>query len=129
MVCAYFGVMDAPFDQLDIIFRAVADPTRRAMIQRLTSGDHSVTELAEPFDISLAAVSKHIKVLESAGIVIRTMRGRRNVCRLNPEPLSEARRWFDHYEKFWTSRLDALEQALLEEKRAPESRSTTNPEG
>ncbi len=119
--------MDAQFDQLDIIFRAVADPTRRAMIQRLASGDYSVTELAEPFDISLAAVSKHVKVLESAGIVRRIMRGRRNVCRLNREPLSEARRWFDHYETFWTGRLDALEQALHTEERARESHTRTNP--
>jgi DNA-binding transcriptional ArsR family regulator len=102
---------------LDDVFRALADPTRRAMLRRLTESDASVGELAEPFmkppaAMSLAAASKHIKVLEHAGLVDRTIQGRTHHCRLNPEPLSEATEWLRYYERFWAERLDDLERAL-----------------
>ena len=102
---------------LDDVFRALADPTRRAMLRRLTESDASVGELAEPFmkppaAMSLAAASKHIKVLEHAGLVDRTVQGRTHQCRLNPKPLSEATEWLRYYERFWAERLDDLERAL-----------------
>ena len=102
-------------DTLDDVFRALADPTRRAMVRRLADRERTVTELAKPFDMSLAAASKHVKALESAGIIRRTIHGRTHTCRLNLEPLTEARRWLQHYEQFWNDRLDALEQLLAEE--------------
>lgn len=100
--------------RLDGIFRALADPTRRDMLRRLSFGEHSVGELAEPFDISLAAVSKHIKVLEGAGLVNRTVAGRTHVFRLVPARLAEATEWLRYYERFWNERLDALARALNE---------------
>ncbi|WP_231489558.1 ArsR/SmtB family transcription factor [Billgrantia saliphila] len=100
---------------LDRIFHALADPTRRALLQRLTAGECKVGELAEPFDISLAAVSKHVRVLEQAGLVKRRIEGRAHYCRLQPEPLVEAERWLSFYEGFWSQRLNALEAALKAE--------------
>lgn len=82
------------------------------MVRRLASEEHNVGELAEPFDTSLAAVSKHVKVLERAGLVRRTIQGRTHVCRLDPEPLSDAQEWLRYYERFWNERLDALEREL-----------------
>lgn len=102
-------------DILDNVFRALADPTRRAMVRRLANRERTITELAQPFDMSLAAASKHVKVLESAGLVRRTIHGRKHVCSLNPEPLTEGRRWLQHYEQFWNERLDALEALLKAE--------------
>lgn len=100
--------------QLDNIFRALADPTRRAMLRRLATGEQRVSELAEPFDMSLAAASKHIKVLENAGLIQRTVSGRTHVCRLEAAAMREAASWLDYYERFWTKRLDALERLLTE---------------
>jgi DNA-binding transcriptional ArsR family regulator len=102
---------------LDGIFQALADPTRRAMLRRLTESEASVGELAEPFmkppvAMSLAAASKHIKVLEHAGLVDRTVQGRTHYCRLNAGPLSDATDWLRYYERFWAERLDDLERAL-----------------
>lgn len=97
---------------LDDVFRALADPTRRAMIKRLSTGDRTVTELADPFDMSLAAASKHIKVLERASLIQRTIEGRTHTCRLNADALAAANRWIAYYERFWTDRLDALEVEL-----------------
>jgi DNA-binding transcriptional ArsR family regulator len=102
---------------LDGIFQALADPTRRAMLRRLAESEASVGELAEPFmrppvAMSLAAASKHIKVLEQAGLVDRTVQGRTHYCRLNAGPLSEATDWLRYYERFWAERLDDLERAL-----------------
>ncbi len=97
---------------LDRVFRALGDPTRRAMLGRLSRQEHTVGELAEPFDISLAAASKHIKTLEQAGLVKRTVRGRTHYCRLNPKPLADADEWLRSYERLWTKRLAAL-QAFL----------------
>lgn len=99
-------------EHLDSVFHALAHPTRREMVRRLASEEHNVGELAEPFNTSLAAVSKHIKVLERAGLVRRTVQGRTHVCSLNPEPLSDAQEWLRYYERFWNERLDALEREL-----------------
>ena len=98
---------------LDTVFRAIADPTRRAMIASLAREPRTVGELAEPFDISLAAASKHIQVLERAGLVRRTVTGRTHTVRLHAEPLRAGVEWMQRYEKFWNERLDALEQQLL----------------
>jgi DNA-binding transcriptional ArsR family regulator len=100
---------------LDQVFRALGDATRRGMLASLASGERSVGQLAEPFDMSLAAASKHLKVLESAGLVRREVQGRTHVCRLEAGPLSDANAWLQHYAQFWTARLDRLEQLLLDE--------------
>lgn len=98
---------------LDSVFHALADPTRRAMLRRLADGEHSVGELAEPFDMSFAAAAKHVKVLEEAGLLSRTIEGRTHRCRIEAGPLAEADRWLAYYQRFWTARLDDLETALL----------------
>jgi DNA-binding transcriptional ArsR family regulator len=97
-------------EQLDAVFHAMADPTRRAMVRTLAAGERTVGELAAPHPISLAAASKHVKVLERAGLVRRTVQGRRHVCRLDAKPLAAADRHLRFYERFWTERLDALEE-------------------
>ena len=94
------------------VFHALAHDARRAMLARLASGDRTVGELAEPFQISLEAASKHIKVLERAGLVRRTVEGRRHICTLSPAPLASAHSWLGFYERFWNERLDALEGLL-----------------
>lgn len=99
-------------EHLDSVFHALADPTRRAMLRSLTQGEHTVTELAEPFRMSLAAASKHVKTLERAGLVRRTVQGRTHVCRLDPGPLAEVQGWLRFYERFWNERLDALADLL-----------------
>lgn len=97
---------------LDEVFRALAHPTRRDMLQRLRAGERSVSELGAPYAMSLEAASKHVRVLERADLVRRTVRGRRHLCRLHPQPLAELRAWLDHYQRFWDQRLEALEAAL-----------------
>lgn len=104
--------------RLDAVFRALADPTRRAMLRSLAHGSLTVGSLAEPFDMSLAAASKHIKVLEGAGLVRRDIQGRTHVCRLDAQPMHGGMEWIRYYEKFWSGRLDALEAALRAEDRA-----------
>jgi DNA-binding transcriptional ArsR family regulator len=98
--------------RLDAVFRALADPTRREMLRNLAARERSVGELAAPFRMSLAAASKHVKALERAGLVRRTVRGRTHICRLAPEPLADAHGWLRFYERFWSERLDALEALL-----------------
>jgi DNA-binding transcriptional ArsR family regulator len=100
------------YAMLDAVFHALADPTRRAMLRRLSSQERSVGELAMPYRMTLAAASKHVKVLERAGLVHRTVRGRTHICRLAPDPLAGAHAWLEFYERFWTERLDALEREL-----------------
>ncbi len=103
--------------QLDSLFHALSDHTRRRMLRSLggLGGQaRSVGELAAPFQISLAAASKHIKVLERAGLVTRTVQGRTHLCRLQPEALAAGRDWLRFYERFWNERLDALAEALGE---------------
>lgn len=109
-------MVDIHPDALGRVFRALADPTRRAMLRSLAERERSVGELADPFRMSLAAASKHVKTLEQAGLVRRTVRGRTHVCRLEAAPLREAREWLDFYERFWGERLDALETLLREER-------------
>ena len=98
--------------QLDTTFAALADPTRRAIIARLASGEASLSSLAEPFDMSLTAVSKHVRVLNDAGIVVIEKRGRTRHCRLDAAPMKSASDWLEHYREFWTARLDALADYL-----------------
>lgn len=103
--------------RLDAVFHALADPTRRGMLAMLADEERTVSELAEPFDMSLAAASKHIQSLERAGLLEREVQGRTHICRLAPRALKEARDWFRDYERFWSGRLDALERELKKEKR------------
>jgi DNA-binding transcriptional ArsR family regulator len=98
---------------LDTVFQALTDGTRRAMLRSLADGDRNIGELAAPFAMSLAAASKHVKVLERAGLVRRLVKGRTHICRLEPGPLAAADEWLRFYEQFWNRKLDALE-ALLE---------------
>ncbi len=93
---------------LDAAFAALADPTRRAILARLADGKAQVTELAEPFDMSLPAVSKHLKVLERAQLITRHVDGRVHRFHVNPEPLQQAKSWIEHYQHFWTEQLAAL---------------------
>lgn len=104
---------------LDTIFHALGDATRRAMLGELAAGERSVGDLAAPFAMSLAAASKHIKVLEGAGLIRRDVRGRTHVCSLDPAPLMSADQWLGIYRRFWTGRLDTLEQLLRAEGAAP----------
>jgi DNA-binding transcriptional ArsR family regulator len=101
-------------DSLSTTFSALADPTRRAILARLASGEASVTELAEPFDISLPAVSKHLKVLERAGLISRNREAQWRRCRLDAAPLRDASDWIEEYRSFWEERLDRLEAYLAE---------------
>lgn len=101
--------------QLNSVFHALGDATRRQMLNQLVAGERTVSQLAEPFAISLAAASKHIKVLEHAGLIRREVRGRTHMCRLEPGPLASAYEWLGFYQRFWTERLDVLERLLREE--------------
>jgi DNA-binding transcriptional ArsR family regulator len=104
--------------QLDSVFHALGDATRRRMLRELADGERTVGQLAQPFSISLAAASKHIKALENAGLIRREVRGRTHRCRLEPGPLAGAHRWLNDYERYWTDHLDRLEQLLREEDAA-----------
>jgi DNA-binding transcriptional ArsR family regulator len=101
---------------LDAVLTAVAHPARRAILDRLAGGPARVTDIAEPFAMSLNAVSKHLKVLEHAGLVRRTRRGREHTLELDPAPLREVARWVHRYEQFWSERLDRLEAFFKEKK-------------
>jgi DNA-binding transcriptional ArsR family regulator len=113
---------------LDTIFHALGDPTRRAMLGELASGERSVGELAGPFAMSLAGASKHIKILEAAGLVRREIRGRTHMCSLDPAPLMRADQWIGIYRRFWTDRLDLLEQILRADEAAPSRPRSPSPE-
>lgn len=114
--------------QLNSVFHALGDATRRRMLRELARGERTVGELAQPFAISLAAASKHIKALENAGLIHREVRGRTHLCRLHPGPLASAHEWLSFYERFWTERLDALEQLLRkeDERKSPTPRKGDN---
>jgi DNA-binding transcriptional ArsR family regulator len=101
-------------DRLSITFSALADPTRRAILARLVSGEVSVTELAEPFAMSLPAVSKHLKVLERAGLIARSREAQWRPCRLEAGPLKDAADWLEHYRRFWEQSFDRLADYLGE---------------
>jgi DNA-binding transcriptional ArsR family regulator len=104
-------------DQLNATFAALADPTRRAILARLANGDASVMELAEPFDMSQPAVSKHLKVLERAGLISRGRDAQRRPCKLEPKPLANVTGWLEEYRRFWEERYEQLD-ALLQEMKA-----------
>jgi DNA-binding transcriptional ArsR family regulator len=99
-------------DRLNRTFAALADPTRRAILARLASGEASVTELAEPFAMSLPGISKHLKVLERAGLIVRGREAQWRPCRLEPRPLKDAADWLEHYRGFWEESFDRLESYL-----------------
>jgi DNA-binding transcriptional ArsR family regulator len=102
--------------RLDAVFSALADPTRRAIVEQLAEGERSVSELAEPFDVSLPAVTKHLRVLEGAGLLAHRKEGRVRHCRLVAEPMSEALAWIERYRVFWDARFDALAAHLKRHK-------------
>jgi len=115
--------------QMNSVFHALGDATRRKMLRDLASGERTVSELAEPFAMSLAAASKHIRVLEHAGLIRREVRGRTHICRLDPGPLASAHEWLSFYERFWTSRLDELERLLRSEDAAKSKPRKTRSRG
>jgi DNA-binding transcriptional ArsR family regulator len=109
-------MVESEADPLDSVFHALGDPTRRRMLRDLAAGERTVGDLAAPAAMSLAAASKHVQVLERAGLIHREVRGRTHWCRLAPGRLAAAHRWLGFYERFWTDRLDVLERLLREEK-------------
>jgi len=104
--------------ELDQIFSALADPTRRAILRGLTRCPATINEIARPFPISLNAVSKHVMVLERAGLLRREIKGRQHYCWIEPRPLRQADRWLEHYREFWEQRMDALESYVAREYQA-----------
>ena len=103
-------------NRLDATFQALSDPTRRGMLASLALGERSIGELGEPFAMSFAGAAKHVKVLESAGLIERRKDGRKQICSLRAEPLAEAERWLKQWEQFWTVRLDRLEALIDSDK-------------
>lgn len=116
--CMFNHMVELSELPLDTIFHALGDQTRRRMLAALSKGELSVGELAEPFAMSLAAASKHIKMLEAAGLIRREVKGRTHLCRLEPGPLAGAHQWLSDYEHFWAGRLDVLERLLRAEDAA-----------
>jgi DNA-binding transcriptional ArsR family regulator len=110
-----------PQDPLTTTFAALADPTRRAILARLSAGEATVTELAEPFAMSLPAISKHLKVLERAGLISRGREAQWRPCRLDPEPLKEVSAWLETYRQFWEESFERLDDYLFEVQRKDES--------
>jgi DNA-binding transcriptional ArsR family regulator len=104
-------------NRLDMTFHALADPTRRGMLASLALGEKSIGELAEPFDMSFAGASKHVKVLEDAGLIARRKAGRTHLISIDAKPLEEAERWMRQWEKFWTVSLDRLEALIERDKK------------
>jgi DNA-binding transcriptional ArsR family regulator len=101
-------------EQLDLTFSAISDPTRRAILSQLAQGETTIMDLASPHSISLPAISKHIRVLEKAGLLTRTKKGRVNYCHLNADPLRSASKWLVFYKRFWNTKLDELGKFLEE---------------
>jgi DNA-binding transcriptional ArsR family regulator len=110
-----------PTDQLSAVFAALGDPTRRAILARLADGDATVNELARPFEMSQPAVSKHLKVLETAGLISRTSQGTARISHLEAEPLKGTSAWMDDYRRFWNESFDKLDDALARYLRAEET--------
>ena len=102
--------------ELNQIFSALSDPTRRAMLRRLSRQEMSVAELAEPFDMTKSAITKHVKVLEKSGLLKRSIEGRMHYCRLEPGPMAKASDWMKFYEAFWNEKLDRLDAFLATQK-------------
>jgi DNA-binding transcriptional ArsR family regulator len=103
-----------PSDHLTTTFAALASPTRRAILARLASGEASVSELAKPFDMSMPAISKHLKVLEHAGLIARSREAQWRPCRLAGRPLAEVAEWVEHYRRFWEESFDRLDEYLVQ---------------
>ena len=114
LILFYHMVKQLP--DLDDAFRALADPTRRAIVDRLAEGPCPVGTLAEPFDMTLGAVSKHLRVLERAGLLEQQRAGNSRICHLKPEPLGRATAWLEHYRRFWEAKLDSLAAHLEDQK-------------
>ena len=114
-------------EMLDNVFSALADPTRRAILARLAEGESSVGELAEPFDISLPAISRHLRVLRNAGLVLRHKDGRVRRCALDAAPLKAASDWVETYRRFWDDQFDALAEYLEREQENSNAQSTNKP--
>jgi DNA-binding transcriptional ArsR family regulator len=110
---------------LDAVFHALADPTRRAMLGQLADRELTIGELATPFSMSFAGASKHVRVLENAGLVMRTIQGRTHLCRLQAARLAEANEWLRRYERFWNEKLDTLEALLRAEDETAAKKSKT----
>ena len=112
-------------DHLSSTFAAIADPTRRAILARLSLGETSVTELAKPFEMSMPAISKHLKVLERAGLISRGREAQWRPCRLDAGPLKDAANWIEDYRRFWSAHIDALERHLdrLEQQTTPKKKT------
>jgi DNA-binding transcriptional ArsR family regulator len=110
-------------NRLDVTFHALSDPTRRGMLASLALGEKSIGELAEPFAMSFAGASKHVKVLEEAGLLSRRKVGRTHLIQLNAGPLAEAERWLRQWEKFWNTRLDRLEALIDADKDKKENQN------
>ena len=123
------GYEHAHTDQLDATFAALADPTRRAILARLASGQASVTELAEPFAMTQPAISKHLKVLERAGLISRGRDAQRRPCRLEAKRLAEANDWLENYRKFWEGSFQRLDAVLKELKLNELQDNDTNQQG
>lgn len=116
-----------PPDHLSATFAALADPTRRAILARLVSGQVSVTELAAPFEMSMPAISKHLKVLERAGLIERSRDAQRRPCRLVPVPLKQATEWMEQYRRLWAESFDRLDEYLEEMKRKERKHARKHP--
>jgi DNA-binding transcriptional ArsR family regulator len=114
--------MTTPHDPLSTTFAALADPTRRAILARLASGEATVTELAAPFDISLPAISKHLKVLQRAGLIEQGRQAQWRPCRLTPEPLRDLADWVGQYKRHWEVSFDRLDEYLRELQKEEETR-------
>ncbi len=108
--------------QLDATFAALSDPTRRAILARLAKGETSVKELAQPFEISAPAITKHLKVLERAGLITRSRSAQWRPCQLNATPLRDAAEWIEHYRRFWEERFDRLDEYLQQLQTQPQRR-------
>ena len=119
-------VRNADVDQLSTTFAALADPTRRAILARLSTGEASVTELAEPFEMSMPAISKHLKVLERAGLIARGREAQWRPCRLEAAPLKDVAEWVKRYQRFWEQRFDNLD-AYLRELKARDAAQSRRP--
>jgi len=111
-----------PIQRLDVTFAALADPTRRAILSRLAKGEASVTELAKPFAMSQPAISKHLRVLEHAGLISRGRDAQRRPCRIEARPLADATEWLENYRRFWEESFQKLD-TLLEELKTSEKKS------
>jgi DNA-binding transcriptional ArsR family regulator len=119
------GYAMAVSDRLDSTFAALADPTRRALLARLASGEASVLELAEPFDMTQPAISKHLKVLERAGLISRGRDAQRRPCRIEARPLAEANDWLKHYRRLWETSFRKLDAVLRELKSSQGKRAAS----